>query len=368
MKKILIVFGTRPEAIKMCPLVLELKRRKKFDIKVCVTGQHREMLDTVLKVFDVVPDYDLDIMQEKQTLFDITNHILDRFSTVLENYRPDLVVVHGDTTTSFASALSAFYKQVPVAHVEAGLRTHNLREPFPEEFNRQAVSIITKYHFAPTEHSKSNLLMEGKNENNIFVTGNTVIDAMKTTVSKEYFHEEIKWANGSKLILMTVHRRENIGKPMEDIFRAMKTVVERHEDVKIVYPIHMNPSIRYMAENVLGNHERIHLIEPLDVVDFHNFISRCYIIVTDSGGIQEEASYFGKPVLVLRNTTERPEGIEAGTLKLVGTNYENVLINVEQLLSDYDLYSAMSTAKSPYGDGYASEYISNILEGELSNE
>lgn len=368
MKKILIVFGTRPEAIKMCPLVLELKKRKKFDIKVCVTGQHREMLDTVLKVFNVVPDYDLSIMQEKQTLFDITNRILNRFSIVLESYCPDLVVVHGDTTTSFASALSAFYKQIPVAHIEAGLRTRNLQEPFPEEFNRQAVSIIAKYHFAPTEHAKSNLLMEGKNENNIFVTGNTVIDAMKSTVSKEYFHEELKWANDSRLILMTIHRRENIGKPMEDIFRAMKTVVERHRDVKIVYPIHMNPSIRYMAENVLGNHDRIHLIEPLDVVDFHNFISQCYIIVTDSGGIQEEASSFGKPVLVLRNTTERPEGIEAGTLKLVGTSYENVLMNVEHLLSDHDLYFAMSTAKSPYGDGCASEYICNILEGELCDE
>lgn len=368
MKKILIVFGTRPEAIKMCPLVLELKRRKKFDIKVCVTGQHREMLDTVLRVFDVIPDYDLHIMQEKQTLFDITNRILDRFGSVLEKYCPDLVVVHGDTTTSFASALSAFYKQIPVAHIEAGLRTHNLREPFPEEFNRQAVSIIARYHFAPTEHAKSNLLMEGKNENSIFVTGNTVIDAMRTTVLKEYFHKEIEWAKGSKLILMTVHRRENIGKPMEDIFRAMKTVVERHADVKIIYPIHMNPSIRCMAENVLGNHERIHLIEPLDVVDFHNFISRCFIIVTDSGGIQEEASSFGKPVLVLRNTTERPEGIEAGTLKLVGTNYENVLISVEELLSNHEIYSAMSTARSPYGDGCASEYISNILERELSDE
>ncbi|RJV44676.1 UDP-N-acetylglucosamine 2-epimerase (non-hydrolyzing) [Coprococcus sp. AF19-8AC] len=368
MKKILIVFGTRPEAIKMCPLVLELKRRKKFDVRVCVTGQHREMLDTVLKVFDVVPDYDLNIMQEKQTLFDITIRILDRFSSVLENYRPNMVLVHGDTTTSFASALCAFYKQIPVAHVEAGLRTHNLREPFPEEFNRQAVSIITKYHFAPTEHAKNNLLMEGKSENSIFVTGNTVIDAMKITVSNKYFHEELKWADGSKLVLMTAHRRENIGKPMENIFRAMKTVIERHADVKIIYPVHMNPSIRYLADNILGDHERIHLIEPLDVVDFHNFISRSYLIVTDSGGIQEEASTFGKPVLVLRNTTERPEGIEAGTLKLVGTDYENVLMNVEQLLSDYNLYSAMSTAKSPYGDGCAAEYISNILEGELCNE
>ena len=368
MKKVLIVFGTRPEAIKMCPLVLELKKRKKFDIKLCVTGQHREMIDTVLKVFNVVPDFDLDIMKDNQTLFDITNRILDRFDIVLESYCPDLVVVHGDTTTSFASALSAFYKQIPVAHIEAGLRTRNLLEPFPEEFNRQAISIIARYHFAPTEQAKNNLLVEGKNPNYIFVTGNTVIDALKSTVSKEFFHEELKWANDSRLILMTVHRRENIGKPMEDIFRAMKTVVEMHADVKIIYTIHMNPSIRYMAENVLGNHERIHLIEPLDVVDFHNFISQCYIIVTDSGGIQEEASFFGKPVLVLRNTTERPEGIEAGTLRLVGTSYEKVLMNVEQLLSDYDLYSAMSSAKSPYGDGCASKYICNILEGELCDE
>ena len=368
MKKILVVFGTRPEAIKMCPLVLDLKRRKKFDVKICVTGQHREMLDTVLKVFDIVPDFDLNIMQTKQTLFDITSRILDKLNVVLEDYRPDLVIVHGDTTTSFASALSAFYKQIPVAHVEAGLRTHDLQEPFPEEFNRQAISLITRYHFAPTEYAKSNLISEGKPDSNIYVTGNTVIDAMKTTVSKEYFHKEIEWAKGSRLILMTVHRRENIGKPMEDIFLAMKCVVERHKDVKIIYPIHMNPSISKISKSILVNHERIHLIEPLDVVDFHNFISRCYIIVTDSGGIQEEASSFGKPVLVLRNTTERPEGIEAGTLKLVGTRYENVLMNVEQLLSDQDLYASMSTAKSPYGDGRASEYISNILEGELSNE
>lgn len=347
----------------MCPVVLELRKRGKLDVKVCVTGQHREMLDVVLKVFDVIPDYDLNIMKERQTLFDITIRILRELKQVLEDYCPDLVMVHGDTTTSFASALAAFYKQIPVAHVEAGLRTNNMFEPFPEEFNRQAVSLITKYHFAPTEYSKNNLLKEGKNIDNIFVTGNTVIDALQTTFSKDFFHKELEWAKGSKLLLLTVHRRENIGSSMRNIFMAVRKVIDLHPEVKIVYPIHMNPVVRQLAEEILNGQDRIHIIEPLDVIAFHNFIKRSYFIITDSGGIQEEASAFGKPVLVLRTTTERPEGIATGLLRLIGTEYRDVFDNIDELLRDSSAYDEMSKAINPYGDGHASVRIAEVLEG-----
>ena len=315
----MLVFGTRPEAIKMCPLVNELKKRKTIETIVCVTGQHRQMLDQVLEAFHVVPDYDLSIMREKQTLFDVTINILEHIKQVLEEVRPDVVLVHGDTSTTFVTALACFYLQIPVGHVEAGLRTYDIYSPYPEEFNRQAVSIISKYNFAPTELSKNNLLKEGKKEETIYVTGNTAIDALKTTVRDEYTHPELEWAKDSRLILITAHRRENLGEPMKNMFRAIRRVMDEHSDVKAVYPIHMNPVVRETANEILGDDDRIHIIEPLDVIDFHNFQAQSHLILTDSGGIQEEAPSLGKPVLVMRDTTERPEGIAAGTLKLVGT-------------------------------------------------
>ncbi|MGN0660841.1 MAG: non-hydrolyzing UDP-N-acetylglucosamine 2-epimerase [Oscillospiraceae bacterium] len=362
MKKIMLVFGTRPEAIKMCPLVNELKSRKSLQTVVCVTGQHRQMLDMVLEAFDVTPDYDLSIMKDRQTLFDVTTNILSKIKEVLEIEKPDVVLVHGDTSTTFVTALACFYMQIPVGHVEAGLRTYNIYSPYPEEFNRQAVSIISKYNFAPTELSKENLIREGKDEKSIFVTGNTAIDALKTTVKSEYVHPELEWAKGSKLIMITAHRRENLGEPMVNMFRAIRRVCDEHPDVKAIYPIHMNPTVREIADKILGGDERIRIIEPLDVLDFHNFLARSYLILTDSGGIQEEAPSLGKPVLVMRDTTERPEGIAAGTLKLVGTDEENIYNNFKLLLENEAEYSKMSTASNPYGDGFACKRIADILE------
>ncbi|MGN1000553.1 MAG: non-hydrolyzing UDP-N-acetylglucosamine 2-epimerase [Bacilli bacterium] len=364
MRKIMLVFGTRPEAIKMCPLVKELKTRKNIETIVCVTGQHRQMLDQVLEAFEVKPDYDLSIMKEKQTLFDVTVNILERIKLVMEKVKPDVVLVHGDTTTTFATGLAAFYLQIPVGHVEAGLRTYNIYSPYPEEFNRQAVSIIAKYNFAPTEASKQNLLSEGKNEETIYVTGNTAIDALKTTVSKDYHHEQLDWAKDSKLIILTAHRRENLGEPLKNIFKAVKRIVENHEDVKVIYPIHMNPLVRETAKDILSSCDRVRLIEPLEVLDFHNFLANSYLILTDSGGIQEEAPSLGKPVLVLRDTTERPEGIKAGTLKLVGTDEKTIYDEVNKLLTNTEEYNKMSTASNPYGDGTASKQIADILERE----
>ncbi len=364
MKKVMLVFGTRPEAIKMCPLVNELKRRSGIRTLVCVTGQHRQMLDQVLEAFAVVPDYDLSIMKERQTLFDVTTNILNRIWEVLESEHPDVVLVHGDTSTTFVTALACFYLQIPVGHVEAGLRTYNIYSPYPEEFNRQAVSIISSWHFAPTELSKQNLLKEGKAEDTIYVTGNTAIDALKTTVRKDYTHPELTWAAGSRLILITAHRRENLGEPMKHMFRAIRRVCDEHPDIKAIYPIHMNPAVRETADAILGGDERIRIIEPLDVLDFHNFLARSYLVLTDSGGIQEEAPSLGKPVLVMRDTTERPEGIRAGTLKLTGTDEEVIYENFRLLLEEPAEYEKMSTASNPYGDGFASRRIADILEGK----
>lgn len=361
MKKILLVFGTRPEAIKMCPLVNELKTREGIKTIVCVSGQHRQMLDQVLEAFHVVPDYDLSIMKDRQTLFDITTNILDRIKAVLEEVKPDVVLVHGDTSTTFVTALACFYMQIPVGHVEAGLRTNDIYSPYPEEFNRQAVSIISRYNFAPTEQARQNLLSEGKRPESIFVTGNTAIDALRTTVREYYSHPELVWASDSRLILITAHRRENLGEPMKNMFRAIRRVMDEHTDVKAIYPIHMNPIVRKTADEFLGGDDRIHIIEPLDVLDFHNFLARCFLVLTDSGGIQEEAPSLGKPVLVMRNTTERPEGIAAGTLKLVGTDEEVIYRSFKQLLEDNEEYARMSNACNPYGDGFACKRIADIL-------
>ena len=360
--KILVVFGTRPEAIKMCPLVNELKSRSGIKTTVCVTGQHRQMLDMVLNTFRVVPDYDLSIMKAGQTLFDITTGILNKIGAVLDEVKPDVVLVHGDTSTTFVTALACFYKQIPIGHVEAGLRTYNVYSPYPEEFNRQAVSIISKYNFAPTRLSRDNLLQEGKDESSIFITGNTAIDALKTTVREDYTHPELDWASDSRLIMITAHRRENLGEPMHNMFRAIRRVMEEHPDVKAIYPIHMNPVVRKAADVELGGCDRIRIIEPLEVLDFHNFLAKSYMILTDSGGIQEEAPSLGKPVLVMRDTTERHEGIKAGTLKLVGTDEQVIYDNFKLLLEDKKAYEAMSQASNPYGDGFASKRIADILE------
>lgn len=362
MKKVMLVFGTRPEAIKICPLVNELKKRKGLETIVCVTGQHREMLTQVLEAFEVVPDYDLSIMKAKQTLFDITTNILERIKGVLEEVKPDVVLVHGDTSTTFVTALACFYLQIPVGHVEAGLRTYDIYSPFPEEFNRQAVSIVSRYNFAPTQKAKENLLAEGRAAENIYITGNTAIDALQTTVREDFSHPELDWAKDSRLILITAHRRENLGEPMHHMFRAIRRVLNEHPDVKALYPIHMNPVVRAAAEEELGDCERIHIIEPLEVLDCHNIMARSYMILTDSGGIQEEAPSLGKPVLVMRDTTERPEGIAAGTLKLVGTDEEVIYSNFKRLLEDPAAYAAMAEASNPYGDGKASRRIADILE------
>ena len=348
----------------MCPLVNELKKRDTIKTVVCVTGQHREMLTQVLDAFNVVPDYDLSIMKQKQTLFDITTLILERIKSVLEEVKPDVVLVHGDTSTTFVTALACFYMQIPVGHVEAGLRTYNIYSPYPEEFNRQAVSIISKYNFAPTELSRDNLVKEGKDESSVYITGNTAIDALKTTVREDYSHPELQWAEGSRLIIITAHRRENLGEPMHQMFRAIRRIMDEHPDVKAIYPIHMNPVVREAAEQELGGCDRIHIIEPLEVLDFHNFLSRSYMILTDSGGIQEEAPSLGKPVLVMRDTTERPEGLKAGTLKLVGTDEKVIYSSFKELLENEEVYKSMANASNPYGDGFACKRIADVLEGK----
>jgi UDP-N-acetylglucosamine 2-epimerase (non-hydrolysing) len=361
MKKVMLVFGTRPEAIKMCPLVNELKTKTEIKTIVCVTGQHRQMLDQVLECFNVVPDYDLSIMKEQQTLFDVTVNILEKVKEVLITEKPDVVLVHGDTSTTFVTALACFYLQIPVGHVEAGLRTYDIYSPYPEEFNRQAVGIIAKYNFAPTEISKQNLIREGKNPETIYVTGNTAIDALKTTVRSDYNHPLLTWSNDSRLIMLTAHRRENLGEPLHQMFRAINRIVHEYHDIKVIYPIHMNPIVRKIANDILGNEERIKLIEPLSVLDFHNFLAHSYLILTDSGGIQEEAPSLGKPVLVMRDTTERPEGIKAGTLKLVGTEEETIYKEFKLLLDNSIEYEKMSKASNPYGDGFACKRITEIL-------
>lgn len=362
LKTLMLIFGTRPEAIKMCPLVNELKTRKNIKTVVCVTGQHRQMLDQVLATFKVVPDYDLSVMKDKQTLFDITTNILNGIGRILDEVQPDVVLVHGDTSTTFVTALACFYKQIPVGHVEAGLRTYNIYSPYPEEFNRQAVGIISKYNFAPTELAKKHLLDEGKDPASIYVTGNTVIDAMQHTVVEDYHHPELDWVGNDRMIFITAHRRENLGQPMHNMFRAIRRVLNEHPDVKAIYPIHMNPVVRKAADEELGDCEQIHIIDPIEVFDCHNFEARCYLCLTDSGGIQEECPSYGKPVLVMRDTTERPEGVEAGTLKLVGTSEETIYEWFTKLLDDKEEYAKMAHAANPYGDGHACERIADILE------
>lgn len=365
MKKVMLVFGTRPEAIKMCPLVKELKKHDDLSTIVCVTGQHRQMLDQVLDAFDVVPDYDLSIMKQKQTLFDITTEILNRIGAVLEQEKPDIVLVHGDTSTTFVTALACFYLQIPVGHVEAGLRTHNIYSPFPEEFNRQAVGLVAAYHFAPTQQAKDNLVAEGKKESSIYITGNTAIDALATTVRKDYSHPLLDWSSQGRMILITAHRRENLGEPMRHMFRAIRRIIDEFPDVRAIYPIHMNPVVRDTANEIFAGCDRMKLIDPLNVLDFHNFLAHCHLILTDSGGIQEEAPSLGKPVLVMRDTTERPEGIAAGTLKLVGTEEETIYQAFRNLLVSEEDYRAMSHASNPYGDGHACERIADILSKTL---
>lgn len=361
-KTILVVFGTRPEAIKMCPLVLALNNRPHdFRTVVCVTGQHREMLDQVLSVFNITPDYDLHVMRQNQTLFDITTSILNGMREVLESEQPDEVLVHGDTTTSFAAALAAFYLQIPVGHVEAGLRTYNLASPWPEEFNRQAVDVLCTHYFAPTQQARQNLLHEAKPDEQIIVTGNTGIDALRTTVQEDYTHEALEWVGDSRLILITAHRRENLGDPMHEMFRAIRRVLDEHDNVRALYPIHMNPLVRKIAQQELSDCSALRIIEPLEVVDFHNIMAASYMVLTDSGGIQEEAPSLGKPVLVMRNTTERPEGVSAGTLKLVGTSEEGIYCAFTELLENDAIYAKMAHAANPYGDGHASERIADFL-------
>ncbi len=361
----MLIFGTRPEAIKMCPLINELRKRDGFHTVVCVTGQHIHMLQQVLDVFSIEPDYNLSIMKENQSLFDVTINILDKIKVILEKESPDIVLVHGDTTTTFTVALACFYMRIPVGHVEAGLRTYDIHSPYPEEFNRQTVSIISKFNFAPTEMARRNLIQEGKKPENIYVTGNTVIDALKTTVKEGYTHPELEWTKDSRMILITAHRRENLGKPMQQMFKAICRVLKEHPDVKVIYPIHKNPVVRKIAKEILGSNERIHIIEPLDVLDFHNFMAKSYMILTDSGGVQEEAPSLGKPVLVMRDTTERPEGIQAGTLKLVGTQEETIYSEFKHLLDSQTTYEAMARASNPYGDGHACERIADIIKKVL---
>lgn len=362
MKKVMLVFGTRPEAIKMCPLVNELKTRNGIQTVVCVTAQHRQMLDQVLATFNVVPDYDLNIMKDRQTLFDITTNILNGIKEVLEKEKPDVVLVHGDTSTTFVTALACFYLQIPVGHVEAGLRTYNIYSPYPEEFNRQAVGIVSAYNFSPTQLAADHLIQEGKNPDTIYITGNSVIDAMQHTVKEDYTHPELDWVGDSKLIFITAHRRENLGQPMHNMFRAIRRVLDEHPDCKAVYPIHMNPVVRQAAEEELGDCKQIHIIEPVEVFDCHNFEARSYLCLTDSGGIQEECPSYGVPVLVMRDTTERPEGVEAGTLKLVGTNEEVIYNAFTELLDNKEAYEKMSKACNPYGDGHTCKRIADILE------
>lgn len=362
MIKVMSIFGTRPEAIKMAPLVKELEKRKNIECIVCVTAQHREMLDQVLHTFDITPDYDLDIMKQGQTLSQITSRVVLGMEEVLKKVNPDIILVHGDTTTTYAGALAAFYNQIKIGHVEAGLRTYNKYSPYPEEMNRQMVGVLADYHFAPTKISQDNLVREGKNPESIIVTGNTAIDALSTTIKKDYYHPELDWAKDSRLIMLTAHRRENLGEPMRHMFKAIRRIIKEHEDVKVIYPIHMNPTVRSIAEEILADEKRVHIIEPLEVFDFHNFLNQSYLILTDSGGIQEEAPSMGKPVLVLRDTTERPEGIKAGTLKLAGTNEETIYKMLYELLNDESAYAEMANASNPYGDGHASERIADFIQ------
>ena len=359
--KVMTIFGTRPEAIKMAPLVKELEKREEIDSIVCVTAQHRQMLDQVLDTFNITPDYDLNIMKQGQTLIDITTRALQSLSEVISKVNPNIVLVHGDTTTTLSASLAAFYNQVAVGHVEAGLRTYDKYSPFPEEVNRQVTGIIADMHFAPTEVSKSNLLREGKKEETIYTTGNTAIDALKTTVKEDYCHSIFDKIGNDKMILLTAHRRENLGEPMKNMFRAIKRIIEEFDDIQVVYPVHLNPLVREAANEVLGNNSKVHLIEPLEVLDFHNFLNKSYIIMTDSGGIQEEAPSLGKPVLVLRDTTERPEGVNAGTLKLAGTDEDTIYKLTKELLTDKNKYNKMSKASNPYGDGLASKYIVDAI-------
>lgn len=368
MIKVMTIFGTRPEAIKMAPLVKELKARKEIECIVCVTAQHRQMLDQVLETFEIKPDFDLNIMKPGQTLSDITSRALKGVEEVIKEVHPDIVLVHGDTTTTFAGALAAFYNQVDIGHVEAGLRTWNKYSPYPEEMNRQMVGVMADMHFAPTENSKNSLLKEGKKPETIYVTGNTAIDALKTTVNKEYTNPIFDWLGNDRLILLTAHRRENLGEPMRHMFKAIKRIVDEFDDVKVIYPVHLNPKVRMVADAILGNDRKVKLIEPLEVIDFHNFINRSYLILTDSGGIQEEAPSLGKPVLVLRDTTERPEGIKAGTLKLAGTNEQTIYTLTKELLTNVEIYEKMSSASNPYGDGKASKRIADaIIEKYMNN-
>ena len=359
--KVMTVFGTRPEAIKMAPLVKELKSRKEIEQITCVTAQHRQMLDQVLKTFDIKPEYDLDIMKQGQTLNEVVQRVLGGIEEVLNKEKPDTVLVHGDTTTTFAGALAAFHSQIAIGHVEAGLRTWNKYSPYPEEMNRQMVGCMADMHFAPTEVSAQNLLNEGKAKEKIYITGNTAIDAMATTVDDNYQHPIFDWIGKDRMILLTAHRRENLGEPMYHIFRAIKRIVDEFDDIKVVYPIHLNPRVRTIAKDVFGEDDKVRLIEPLEVFDFHNFQNKSYIIMTDSGGIQEEAPSLGKPVLVLRDTTERPEGIKAGTLKLTGTDEDVIYQETKKLLTDQSVYDAMSHASNPYGDGHASERIVDAI-------
>ncbi|MEH7359280.1 MULTISPECIES: non-hydrolyzing UDP-N-acetylglucosamine 2-epimerase [Priestia] len=365
--KVMTIFGTRPEAIKMAPLVLELnKRSEEFESIVTVTAQHREMLDQVLRVFDITPNHDLNIMKDRQTLMDVTTRGLQGLDQVMKEVQPDIVLVHGDTTTTFIAGLAAFYNQIKVGHVEAGLRTWNKYSPYPEEMNRQLTGVLADLHFAPTTKSAHNLLQENKKEETLFITGNTAIDALKTTVLEEYSHPVLDRVGDDRLILLTAHRRENLGEPMRNMFRAIKRIVEEHDDVQVVYPVHLNPVVRELADEVLGNDPRIQLIEPLEVVDFHNFASRAHIILTDSGGVQEEAPSLGVPVLVLRDTTERPEGIEAGTLKLAGVEEETIYSLAKELLTNEEEYARMSKASNPYGDGFASKRIADAISEYFS--
>ena len=359
--KVMTVFGTRPETIKMAPVVKELASRDEFQPIVCVTAQHRQMLDQVLHAFKISPDYDLNVMREGQTLLDITTRALTGLDEVMKKEKPDIVLVHGDTTTTYAGALAAYYNQIRIGHVEAGLRTYNKYSPYPEEMNRQLVGVLADLHFAPTEESRQNLLREGKRPESIYVTGNTAIDALQTTVTGEYDSELIDWARGSRLIVLTAHRRENLGEPMYRMFRAIKRIIEKHDDVKMVYPVHLNPIVRKAAEDVFGGVDRVRLIAPMEVVDFHNLLNHAYLIMTDSGGIQEEAPSLHKPVLVLRDTTERPEGVAAGTLKLAGTDEETIYRLTDELLSNEAEYSRMASAENPYGDGRASHRIADAL-------
>lgn len=367
MIKVMSIFGTRPEAIKMAPLVKELEKRKEIESIVCVTAQHREMLDQVLETFEIKPDYDLNIMKQGQTLGEVTTRALNGLEQVIKESKPDIVLVHGDTTTTFAGALAAFYNQVSIGHVEAGLRTNNKYSPFPEEMNRQMVDCMSDMFFAPTELSKNNLLNENIEEEKIYVTGNTAIDAMSTTILEDYTHKELDWVKpNEKMILLTAHRRENLGEPMRNIFKAVRRIVDEFEYIKVIYPIHMNPKVREVANEIFNGCDRVKLIEPLEVFDFHNFQNKSYIILTDSGGIQEEAPSLGKPVLVLRDTTERPEGINAGTLKLVGTDEEVIYDNLKLLLTEEEVYNSMSNACNPYGDGHASERIVDAIIEKFS--